>query len=67
MKITNILSTRLTAPGSPRMGIITIGTEKNANSLFQATISWLSAVVVSFKKLPNIYARRDRFKREYLL
>ena len=34
---------------SKGVGIITIETEKNMNSLFHATFSWLSAVVVSFK------------------
>ena len=34
---------------SKLVGIITIETEKNINSLFQATFSWLSAVEVSFK------------------
>ena len=34
---------------SKRVGIITIETEKNVNSLFHVTFSWLSAVVVSFK------------------
>ena len=34
---------------SKRVGIITIETEKNVSSLFHATFSWLSAVVVSFK------------------
>ena len=35
------------------------------NSLFHATFSWLSAVVVSVFKY--IYARRGRCKREYML
>ena len=34
---------------SKGVGIITIETEKNMNSLFHATFSWLSAVVVSLK------------------
>ena len=34
---------------SKRVGIIKIEHEKNMNSLFHATFSWLSAVVVSFK------------------
>ena len=53
---------------SKLVGINTIGTEKNINSLFQATFSWLSAVVVSLKNfLINIYASRGWCKREYLL
>ena len=31
------------------VGIITIQTEKNVNSLFHTTFSWLTVVVVSFK------------------
>ena len=50
---------------SKRVGIITIETEKNMNSLFHATFSWLSTVVVSVYKY--IYARRGRCKREYML
>ena len=34
---------------SKGVGIITIETKKNMNSLFLATFSWLSAVVVSFE------------------
>ena len=34
---------------SKLVGIITTETEKNMNSFFHATFSWLSAVVVSFK------------------
>ena len=53
---------------SKLVGINTIETEKNINSLFQATFSWLSAIMVSFKNfLINIYASRGRCKREYLL
>ena len=52
---------------SKLVGIITTETEKNMNSFFRETFSWLSAVVVSLKNSINIYASRGRSKRDYLL
>ena len=43
---------------SKRVGIISIETEKNMNSLFHATFSWPSAVVVSFKNSLWMYLRK---------